>query len=57
MWGGFNLEYVNLDNGKLENVFVSNNGKTASSKDCDSKLKFNLENGYLENGVGNFDSL
>jgi len=52
-WGGFNLEYGNLKNGKLENVFVSKNGKTASPKDCNSKLKFNLENGYLENGVGN----
>ncbi len=53
MRGGFNLEYGNLKNGKLENVFVSKIGKTASSKECAGKLEFNLENGYLKNGVGN----
>jgi hypothetical protein len=37
---------------KGKNVFVSKIGNTASSKECDRKLKFNLENGYLENGVG-----
>jgi len=53
MWGVFNLEYGNLKNGKLEKIFVLKNGKTASPKDCDGKLEFNLKNGYLENGVGN----
>jgi len=52
MWGGFNLEYGKLKNGKLKNVFVSKNGKTASPKDCYGKFEFYLENGYLENGVG-----
>jgi len=52
-WGGFNLKYGNLENGELENVFVSKIGKTASSKECNGKLEFNLENGYLKNGVGN----
>ncbi len=53
LWGGFNLEYGKLENSKLKNYFVSKNGKTASPKDYNSKLEFNLENGYLENGVGN----
>jgi len=40
-------------NGDLESIFVSKIGKTGSSKEWDGKLKFNLENGYLENVVGN----
>jgi len=51
--GGFNLKYGNLENGEMENIFVSKIGKTASSKECDGKLKFNLDNSYVENGVGN----
>jgi len=50
---GFNLEQGKFENCKLENVFVLKNRKTASLKDCDNKLKFNLKNGYLKNGVGN----
>jgi len=50
--GGFNLEYGNLKNGDHESVFVSKIGKTGSSMECDGKLEFNLENGYLETAVG-----
>jgi len=52
--GGCNLECGKLENGKLECFFVSKNVKTASPKKSNGKLKFSLENGFLENGVGNW---
>ena len=51
--GGCNLECGKLENGKLECFLVSKNVKTASPKKSNGKLEFSLENGYLENGVGN----
>jgi hypothetical protein len=47
-WGGFNLKYGNLENGELENVFVSKIGTTASSKECDGKLEFNLKIPHMQ---------
>ncbi len=51
--GGCNLECGKLENGKLGCFLVSKNVKTASPKKSNGKLEFSLENGYLENGVGN----
>jgi len=51
--GGCNLECGKLENGKLESFLVSKNVKMASPKKSNGKLEFSLENGYLENGVGN----
>jgi len=51
--GGFNLECGKLKNGKLKSYLVSKNGKTASPKNSNGKLKFSLENGFLKNGIGN----
>ena len=53
MRGGCYLECGKLENGKLECFLVSKNVKTASPKKSNGKLEFSLENGYLENGVGN----
>jgi hypothetical protein len=49
----FNIEYGELENGKLECILVSKNVKTGSPKRINGKLEFSLENGFLENGVGN----
>ena len=53
MRGGCNLKCGKLENGKLECILVSKNVKTGSPKRINGKLEFNLENGFLENGVGN----
>ncbi len=56
-WGtksiGFNIEYGELENGELKWYFKSKILPTVVSKEKDSKLEFNLENGFLENAVGN----
>jgi hypothetical protein len=51
--GGCYLECGKLENGKLECVLSSKNVDTDSPKIRHGKLEFNLENGFLENGVGN----
>ena len=51
--GGCYLECGKLENGKLECVLSSKNVDTGSPKIKHGKLEFNLENGFLENGVGN----
>ncbi len=53
----FNIEYGELENGKLECILVSKNVKTGSPKRINGKLEFSLENGFLENGVGNWNKI
>ncbi len=53
MRGGCYLEFGKLENGKLECFLVSKNVNTGSPKRSHGKLEFSLENGFLENGVGN----
>jgi hypothetical protein len=53
MRGGCYLECGKLENGKLECVLSSKNVNTGSPKRNHGKLEFSLENGFLENGVGN----
>ncbi len=56
MWGGFNLEYGNLENGYLEGLFISKMGGTGISMESDGYLKNNLKNRYLKKCVKNWSS-
>jgi len=51
---GFNLEYGNLENGKLETILISKITAMGISKKSNGKLEFSLENGSLEKCVGNW---
>ncbi len=53
MWGVFNIEYGELKNGGLECFFTPKELETGDSKKCNGNLENKLENGFLENGVGN----
>ena len=43
-----NLEYGNLENGKLENILISKITPMGISKKSNGYLEFSLENGNLE---------
>jgi len=45
---GCNLEYGNLENGKLETILISKITATGISKKSNGYLEFSLENGNLE---------
>ncbi len=52
-WGGFNLEYGNLENGKLKAILISKITAMGISKKSNGYLEFSLENGSLKKCVRN----